>query len=73
MAITRAQMYQQIKSGTRKKPKKKKFKTPGAKNRARANEMTQDRIKRGDKGGKVVMRGFVKAIYDKVKKKKKKQ
>jgi hypothetical protein len=35
--------------------------------------MTQDRIKRGDKGGKVVMRGFVKAIYDKVKKKKKKQ
>jgi|TARA_R100001163_G_C4997190_1_gene147680 hypothetical protein len=74
MPVTRAQMYQQIKSGTRKKPKKKKFNTPGAKTRAKGNKTTKEQIAKGtSKGGQVVMRGFVKKIYDTVKGKKKKQ
>ena len=74
MPITRAQMYQQMKNGTRKKPKKKKPMTKGAKDRAKATAKTKAILsqQRGEASpyGKVVMRGFVKALYDKVKNKK---
>ena len=74
MPITRGQMYQQMKNGTRKKPKKKKPMTKGAKDRAKATAkrkaiLSQQRGE-GSPQGKLVMRGFVKALYDKVKSKK---
>ena len=74
MPITRAQMYKQIKSGTKKKPKKKKPVTKGAKDRAKATAKRKAILsqQRGEASpyGKVVMKGFVKALYDKVKNKK---
>ena len=74
MPITRGQMYQQMKNGTRKKPKKKKPMTKGAKDRAKATAKTKAILSQqrgeGSPQGKVVMRGFVKALYDKVKNKK---
>ena len=57
-----------------KNKKKKKFKTKGAKDRAKATAKTKAILsqQRGEATpyGKVVMRGFVKALYDKVKNKK---
>jgi hypothetical protein len=74
MPINRAKTYQQIKSGTKKKPKKKKFSTPGSRARAKAGKIKKAILsqQRGEKSpqGRVVMRGFVKALYDKVKNKK---
>lgn len=70
MPITRASLAKT----TSKKPKKK-YMTPGAKARAKADKnkkaiLSQQRGEASPKGGKVVMRGFVKALYDKVKNKK---
>jgi hypothetical protein len=74
MPVTRAQMYQQIKSGTKKKPQKKKFSTPGSRARAKADRKKKAILSqmRGEGGPKqkVVMRGFVKALYEKFKTKK---
>ena len=69
MPITRASLAKT----TSEKPKKK-YMTPGAKARAKANKnkkaiLSQQRGEASPKG-KVVMRGFVKALYDKVKNKK---
>ncbi len=70
MPIARGQIYQQIKSG----PKKKKFSTPGSRARAKADRKKKAILSqmRGEGGPqqKVVMRGFVKALYDKFKSKK---
>jgi len=71
MPITRGQMYQQIKTGTKKKPKKKKFSTPGSRARAKADKKKKAILsqRRGEGGPqqKVVMRGFVKKAYDMLK------
>jgi len=69
MPITRASLAQT----TSKKPKKK-YQTPGQAARAKADKnkkaiLSQQRGEASPKG-KVVMRGFVKALYDKVKNKK---
>lgn len=71
MPIARAGLYQQTKNGTKKKPKKKKFSTPGSRARAKADRIKKAVLaqRRGEGGPKqkVVMRGFVKALYDKFK------
>ena len=52
----------------------KKYQTPGAKARAKATAKTKAILSQqrgeGSPYGKVVMTGFVKALYDKMKKKK---
>lgn len=57
-----------------KNKKKKKLQSKGAKDRAKATAKTKAILsqQRGEASpyGKVVMRGFVKALYDKVKNKK---
>jgi len=71
MPITRGQMYQQIKTGTKKKPKKKKFSTPGSRARAKADKkkkaIASQMRGQGGPQQKVVMRGFVKKAYDMLK------
>jgi|TARA_B100001063_G_C16363102_1_gene356991 hypothetical protein len=71
MPIARGQIYQQIKSGSKKKPKKKKFSTPGSRARAKAdrkkNAIASQMRGQGGPQQKVVMRGFVKKAYDMLK------
>ena len=71
MPITRASLP---KTTSLKVKNKKKYQTPGAKARAKATAKTKAILSQqrgeGSPQGKVVMRGFVKKLYDKIKNKK---
>jgi len=73
MPITRASLPKTT-SLKAKNKKKKKYQTPGAKARAKATAKTKAILSQqrgeGSPQGKVVMRGFVKKLYDKIKNKK---
>ena len=73
MPITRASLPKTT-SLKAKNKKKKKFQSKGAKDRAKATAKTKAILsqQRGEASpyGKVVMRGFVKKLYDKIKNKK---